>query len=202
MSLKLKQKRFLKGWLPLGIGLLGLLSLWFCAERPAEFLILQDPPTRSDAAMVFGGDPGYERTEHAVRLYQQGLVGRLILCGGQPGGGDHATSLMEHAVEKGLPGDRALLEDRSTSTHESVKFVTSILDSNKIRSVTLVTSPYHQRRVFLAARKSLGDEVTLINSPADPSFWTPEGWWRDPWSVKVVLSEYVKLAYYFAQGWV
>jgi hypothetical protein len=54
----------------------------------------------------------------------------------------------------------------------------------------------------LAARQSFGDKVTLINSPADPSVWKRESWWRDWWSTKVVVMEYVKLAYYFARGWV
>ena len=198
----LKRKRFRRAWLPLGFCLLGLLLFSLLAERPAQLLILQDTPSPTDAAVVFSGDPGFERTEHAVRLYHQGLVDRVIFCGGQPGGGDHATSLLEWAVHKGLPPDRALLEQQSTSTRESVEFVAPILERNRIRSVTLVTSPYHQRRAFLAARKSLGDKVDLINSPADPSFWSPEGWWRDPWSAKIVISEYVKLTYYFARGWV
>ena len=184
------------------LGPLGLILLLPFAERPAELLIVQDPPTPSDAAMVFGGDPGFERTEHAVRLFQKKLVRRVIFCGGQPGGGDHATSLMEHAIGKGLPSDRVLLEDQSTSTRESVELVASILQRHDIHSLTLVTSPYHQRRAFLAARESLGDDVTLINSPADPSFWTPQGWWRHLWSARIVLTEYIKLAYYFVRGWI
>jgi uncharacterized SAM-binding protein YcdF (DUF218 family) len=109
---------------------------------------------------------------------------------------------MQHARELGAPDESFLIEDRSRSTRESVEFAIPILQENHIRSLTLVTSPFHQRRTFLAARKSLGKNVTLVNSPADPSIWKQEGWWRDGWSTKVVLMEYVKLAYYFVRGWV
>lgn len=170
--------------------------------RLGDWLVLKDPPTQTDAALVLGGDPYYERTGHAVRLLQEGLVTRLIFCGGEPGPGDHAVSLMQHAKELGAPDEALLIEDRSHSTRESVAFALPILQENGIRSLTLVTSPFHQRRTFLAARKSLGDDVMLVNSPADPSIWKQESWWRDWWSTKVVAMEYVKLAYYFARGWV
>ncbi len=181
----------------LGMGLLALQI-----DTPADLLVLRDPPTRTDAALVFGGDLGFERTQHAVRLYKKGLVSRLVLCGGEPGGGDHASSLAKHAIARGVPADKLVLEDRSRSTHESVVFVLPILKSHKIRSLTLVTHPYHQRRAFLAARKSFGDQVTVFNSPAEPSFWKPEGWWRDSRSVRIVFTEYGKLAYYLSRGWI
>ena len=183
-------------------GLLGFLALLTQTYRLGDWLVVRDPPTRTDAALVLGGDPYFERTGHAVRLLKEGLVTRLIFCGGEPGPGDHATSLMQHARELGAPEGSLLVEDRSHSTRESVEFALPLLQENRIRSLTLVTSPFHQRRTFLAARKSLGNEVRLVNSPADPSFWTPEGWWRDWWSAKVVFTEYVKLVYYFVRGWI
>jgi len=183
-------------------GLLGSLALFTQTYRLGDWLVLRDPPTRTDAALVLGGDPYFERTGHAVRLLKKGLVTRLIFCGGEPGPGDHALSLMQHARELGAPEESLLIEDRSHSTRESVEFALPLLQENRIRSLTLVTSPFHQRRTFLAARKSLGNEVRLVNSPADPSFWKPDGWWQDWWSAKVVFTEYVKLVYYFLRGWI
>ena len=187
--------------LPIGL-LLGITLVWTQIDKLADLLVLRDPPTRSDVGVVFGGDPNYERTSHAVRLLQEGLVTRLILCGGEPGPGDHAMSLKKKAMERGVPSKNLLVEDRSVSTRESVEFIRPILEEHGFRSVTLVTSPYHQRRVFLAARKSLGENVTLINSPAEPSFWKPSGWWRNSLSARIVFSEYGKLAYYFFRGWI
>ncbi len=189
-------------WLLVACASIGCIGVLAMSDLTSHALVLRDPPTRADAAMVFGGDPGYERTEHAVRLYKNGLVARLVLCGGEPGGGDHASSLAQHAIARGVPADKLVLEDRSRSTHESVVFVLPILKSHQIRSLTLVTHPYHQRRAFLAARKSFGNQVTVFNSPAEPSFWKPEGWWRNSFSARIVFSEYAKLAYYLGRGWI
>jgi uncharacterized SAM-binding protein YcdF (DUF218 family) len=171
-------------------------------DSPAEFLVLRDPPTRTDAAMVFGGDPNFERTKHASRLFHDDLTRTLILCGGEPGLGDNAFGLMDVAKESGVPVEKMIPEARSRSTRESFVFVKPILEEHHIRSLTLVTSPYHQRRVFLAARRYLGDDVRLVNSPAEPSFWTPGGWWKSRHSIRIVLNEYTKLAYYYLRGWI
>jgi uncharacterized SAM-binding protein YcdF (DUF218 family) len=65
-----------------------------------------------------------------------------------------------------------------------------------------VTSPYHQRRAFLAARRAFGSAVTVLNHPARPSSWLPENWWRTAHSRRIVASEHLKLAYYSLRGWI
>ena len=198
---KFKQAISRRGLLLLFALLLGMSLLSLQIDTPANLLVLRDPPTRTDAALVFGGDPGYERTEHAVRLYKKGLVSRLVLCGGEPGPGDHALSLMARAVELGVPRESLLLETKSTSTRETAQFASPLLRQHDINSLTLVTSPYHQRRAFLAMRRQLDGVVTLVNSPSD-SRWTPHGWWRSWWSFRIVFSEYGKMFYYFLHGWI
>lgn len=171
-------------------------------DLPAEFLVVSDLPAHTDAALVFGGDPGFERTIHASNVLLSGLTDLLIFCGGEPGPGDHARSLQQVAMARGVPEEKTLIEGQSTSTYEAVVFAKPILEKRRIRSLTLVTSPYHQRRVSLAARRALGDEVELVNSPADPSFWSPEGWWKSRRDIRIVLTEYGKMAYYFLRGWI
>lgn len=173
-----------------------------CRDVPAKWLVPLDPPMSTDAAMVFGGDPNYERTLHASRLFRDGQTQRLILCGGEPGPGDDAMSLQKVAVENGVPEDKILIEDQSTSTREAVVFSQPILAKEGVHSLTLVTSPYHQRRAFLVAKRILGNDIELVNSPANPSFWSPQGWWKTLSGIRIVLEEYVKLAYYFLRGWI
>ena len=188
------------------IGLFGSLAMLFVLstwlDAPARALVLRDPLIRTDAALVFGGDPGFERTRQAAQLFQDGLTGVLILCGGEEGPGDSARSLMEQALRHGVPADKILLEERSTSTRESVVFSRPILERHEIDSLTLITAPYHQRRAFLAARRALGDEIRLVNCPARPSFWSPEGWWQQWRTIRIVLTEYGKLLYYLVRGWI
>jgi uncharacterized SAM-binding protein YcdF (DUF218 family) len=192
-----KPRRFLL-FITLVFGFLA--AMW--RERPAELLVLRDPAVRTDAAMVFGGDPGYERTDHAAKLFRAGLVNMLIVCGGELGPGDSAQSLFERAEQLGVPSDKIVTEEKSTSTRESAVYTRPILEEHSVKSLTLVTSPYHQRRAFLSVRHSLCYEVKLVNSPAEPSFWSPRGWWKKWSSIRIVLMEYGKLAYYFVRGWI
>jgi uncharacterized SAM-binding protein YcdF (DUF218 family) len=171
------------------------------ADAPARWLVLQDPPTSADAALVLAGDPDYERTKAAVRLLSGGQVRLLLLTGGEPGPGDSAESLRQVALALGVPSDRIRMEQVSHSTHEAMLAVRQFVEGDGIRSVVVVTSPYHQRRAAWAARRTLVN-VRVISRPADPSSWRPEGWWKTRRSRRIVLGEYAKLVYYGLRGWI
>jgi uncharacterized SAM-binding protein YcdF (DUF218 family) len=93
------------------------------------------------------------------------------------------------------------METVSRSTHESLLAVAPILREEGVRSVALVTSPYHQRRALLTARKALPG-LRIWSRPALPSSWSPRAWWRDAYTRRIVFSEYGKLLYYALRGWV
>jgi uncharacterized SAM-binding protein YcdF (DUF218 family) len=170
------------------------------AEEPAHFLIARDPPRTADAALVLAGDPDYERTKTGARLLRSGQVRLLILTGGEPGPGDSATSLRQVALRLGVPPEAIRMEQVSRSTHESMLAVQPILEQERIRSLAVVTSPYHQRRAVWSARRTLRG-VEILSRPADPAGWKPAGWWKTRWSRRIVLGEYLRLAYYILRGW-
>ncbi len=170
------------------------------AEEPARWLVVRDPPGAADVALVLAGDPGYERTRTAARLWNEGQVSLLIVTGGQPSPGDSAASMRDTAVSLGVPRNRILIEEVSGSTREAMLAVRPLLEALEVRRVAVVSSPYHQRRACWAARRALED-VDIVSRPADPSYWSPEGWWRNPHSRQIVLSEHLKLAYYILRGW-
>lgn len=170
------------------------------ADEPARWLVVADPPRRADAAVVLAGDPDYERTKTAARLLLEGQVGLLILTGGEPGPGDSATSLRDVALRAGVPPERIRVEEVSRSTHGAMEAIRPLLDREGIRSVAVVTSPYHQRRAVWAARRTLRG-IGIVSRPADPAGWRPEGWWKTPWTRRIVLGEYARLVYYVLRGW-
>ena len=170
------------------------------ADEPARFLVVRDPPRPVDAALVLAGDPNYERTRTAARLVLSGEARLLILTGGEPGPGDSATSLRDVALGLGVPPDAIRMEQVSRGTHESMLAVRPILESEGIRRLAVVTSPYHQRRALWAARRTLRG-VEIVSRPADPTFWRPSGWWKTRWDLRIVLGEYLKLGYYVLRGW-
>ena len=170
------------------------------ADEPARWLIAADPPRPADAAVVLAGDPDYERTKTGARLLLAGEVRLLILTGGEPGPGDSATSLRDVALRAGVPPERIRMELVSRSTHGSMEAIRPILEREGIRSLAVVTSPYHQRRAVWAARKTLKG-IEIVSRPADPAGWGPGGWWKTRWNRRIVLSEYGKLVYYVLRGW-
>lgn len=170
------------------------------ADEPARVLIVRDPPRPTDAVLVLAGDPDYERTRTAARLVLAGEARLLVLTGGEPGPGDSAASLRAVAVSLGVPEAAIRMEQVSRSTRESMLAVREILEREGVRSLAVVTSPYHQRRAAWAARRALpGIEIT--SRPAFPSFWRPQGWWKTPWQRRIVVQEYLKLGYYILRGW-
>ena len=100
----------------------------------------------------------------------------------------------------GVPAGSIRMEQVSTSTHESLLAIRDILAREQVRSLAVVTSPYHQRRASWAARRTLPG-VLILSRPADPSRWHPEGWWKTSWNRRIVVGEYLKLAYYILRGW-
>ena len=170
------------------------------ADEPARFLIARDPPRTADAALVLAGDPDYERTKSAARLVLSGQARLLILTGGEPGPGDSAESLRQVALGLGIPPEAIRMEQVSRSTHESMLAVRPILEEEGIRTLVVVTSPYHQRRAAWAARRTLRG-IEIVSHPADPASWRPAGWWKTRSNRRIVVGEYLKLAYYILQGW-
>lgn len=178
------------------------LVLLLGSGAPPGFLDVEDPMEPADAAIVMTGDPGFERTKAASRLVLSGTARLLVLTGGEPWPGDSAASLRATALAQGVPPQRIRLEDRSSDTRESLLNIEPILRQERARVVILVTSPSHQRRAFLAARRALPG-IRIINRPVRTEAWPPVSpWWRSGATRQVVVKEYSKLAYYALHGWI
>ncbi|PTX01086.1 YdcF family protein [Pararhodobacter aggregans] len=105
------------------------------------------------AAVWPGGEPSptlARRTAHAIGLYHAGHVGRIMGCGGL---GTHppteAALIARLCGEAGIPEDRILVEDRSTSTRENLRNAKALLP--EAARVVIVTDPYHAPRARLIA---------------------------------------------------
>jgi uncharacterized SAM-binding protein YcdF (DUF218 family) len=187
--------------LVLAIAVLGCATALALRDATARFLVLEDPPAAADAAVVLAGDPDYERTATAARLVLSGQARLLILTGGERGPGDSAASLRDRAVSLGVPAARIRSEATSHSTREAMVALAPLLRAEGVRSAIVVTSPYHQRRATAAARRAWPG-IAVSSRPASPAAWRPERWWSDAARRRVVIGEYLKLAYYWARGWI
>lgn len=90
------------------------------------------------------------RAELAQALFAEGRAPRVVFTGGVGRHGPSEASVAAaHAMERGLPQEAVVLEERSTSTRENADYAARILGAHA--RVLVVTDAYHvfrARRVF------------------------------------------------------
>jgi uncharacterized SAM-binding protein YcdF (DUF218 family) len=120
----------------------------------------------SDAIVVLGGDftpdgwldtAGSRRLLHGILLYRRGLAPLLVLSGGTPRGGPSEAEMRERiAREMGVPPGSTLAVVGANTTREEAVLVGAALRPRGVRSILLVSGPFHlvrARAVF--ARQGL-----------------------------------------------
>ena len=159
------------------LGVAGSLILLYVSGFVWLALQIKDDARAADAVIVLGARVNYNdhlnpclvaRVEHGAKLVQDGLAKFLIVSGGVDveDGALEAQAMRDMAIQFGVSSEKVILEPRATSTFENLKFSQSILQEHNLKSVIVVTEPYHAPRAALIARK-LGLEFS--SSPAPES---------------------------------
>lgn len=157
------------------------------------FLSPQDKLEKSDAIVAISGGETAERTKEAVELFKSNYAPVLIFSGAaRDEGTSNAEAMKQLAIKAGVPEENILVEERAQDTFENARFVREHVASKQIKSIILVTSPYHQRRAALTFNRFL-DNVKIINHSSTDSRWRKNGWWKDEWGKKITLSELQKI---------
>ncbi|WP_153730797.1 YdcF family protein [Sporosarcina obsidiansis] len=91
---------------------------------------------------------------------------QFVLSGGQgkDEGISEAQAMYNYLIKQGIAKDRLLLEDRSTSTYENLKYTLELLP--EIEGVTIISSDYHLARArFLARQIGWNTDVVVAKTP-------------------------------------
>ncbi len=166
----------LLGWFPQ--------SLLVGVER---WLVVETPLQEADFVVALGGDR--ERQEEAVRLLKQGLGQRVLFVGSDVRPHDYACL--------GVPAGQAVLPlpNPAYTTYEEALVVRQVVQERGVRSVLIVTSPYHLRQArWTFERVFCGSRVTLPFSPSPNGAFPMEAWWRSHFGRKTV---FLALVYYW-----
>jgi len=96
------------------------------------------------------------RLDHVITLWNAGTAPLVVTTGGnQPGDRfTEAEASRRYLVEAGVPESAILLEDRGSSTLDSLRRVHDILAGQEITDILIVTDPYHAARSQMVARDS------------------------------------------------
>jgi len=165
-----------------------------------NFLIVNDTPDHADVIHIIAGED--YRTDHAIRLYEQGFGETLFFTGGwcEIHLYQHGEHAKERSLAQGVPFDAIAFDDsKVTSTYMEAERLKDWIANNsyRVRAIMVVSDPFHMRRTRWTYRRVFGEEIELYMAPV-PFELTPyqHTWWKDPESRRQVFEEYGKFIYY------
>ncbi|MGH9452793.1 MAG: YdcF family protein [Terriglobia bacterium] len=192
----------------MGLGLL-LLIVTFTPLTAWWTQLLEGPWTeaRGDVLVVLTGsilgngilgESSYWRSVYTVIAWQEGGWREVLVSGGGAGRVETADGMRIFLEAGGVPSSAIVVETKSHSTRDSALNVKAALERVPGRKV-LLTSDYHMFRAWRAFRK-VGLDVT---PRPIPDAGKRAHSWNLRWpAFQDLLVETVKIAYYYARGWI
>jgi len=159
-----------------------------------KYLEKKNKLTKADAIIVVSGG-GRNRIDYALSLYQQGYASWLIFSGASTNSSiSDAMHMKRAAVRSEIAVNKIILEEKATNTYENDLFIKKIVIRKHFSNLILVTSPYHQRRVYETFKKVFAQHsVQLQNAPSTFSTWHYYNWWKFDKGITLTISESIKL---------
>ncbi|MFL5575888.1 MAG: YdcF family protein [Gemmatimonadaceae bacterium] len=160
-----------------------LIGLWLWSAGSVLAASRRDEARPAEAIVVLGaaqyvGRPSpvlRARIDHAIGLWQRGFAPRIVFTGGA-GDGDttsEAAVSRTYALKHGVPDSAILLESHGRTTRESMRAVAALMRERGLRSVILVSDPFHMRRLAVLARlndlEPYGSPTTTSPISASPT---------------------------------
>jgi len=149
----------------------------------------------ADAAIVLGAavwgnqvSPVFkERINHAINLYRQGRIRKLIFTGGQGNRNEptEAAAARNYALQNGVPLSDVLIEQQSHTTYENMVYAKRLADQNGLKKILIMSDPLHMKRAVTMAH-----DVGLDAYPSP----TPTSKYR---SLKIQTSELARETFYY-----
>ena len=133
-------------------------------RRPADAIVVL-------GAAQYNGRPSAQfaaRLDHAVSLFLEGTAPLFVVTGGKRPGDrtTEAAVARAYAIERGVPKEAILAEDKGRTTLESLEAVGAILRARGLRSAVFVSDRPHMLRVLRIAQD---EGITGWGSPTATS---------------------------------
>lgn len=160
-----------------------------CGIEPDDSLV---GCQKADAIVAVSGGDTESRVDEAIKLYKNGWAPILIFSGAaaDKSGPSNAEVMRSRAVALGVEPSSIVIEDSSVNTSENAEKTTSVFRQKNIKSVILVSSAYHERRVGLEFERKTSD-VELRRHPVGQDKQWSAFWWLSPTGWYLAMSELV-----------
>lgn len=161
-------------------------------------------PRRADLIYVYAGGEA-ERPQYAAKLLKQNRAPLVLTAGGLKTDkllalGIKLTEAQVNEkvlINNGIPKNKIRRIDSGTSTWEETRQLFEFTKRHKIKSIIIVTSNFHIRRVRLCVRRIFGRApVKVYYSYPEHGITDLDNWWREEHDMITVTNEYQKLCYY------
>ena len=166
------------------------------------YLSPQSKLSKVDVIVAVSGGDTAARTAEAAQLYRDGYAPKIIFSGAalDPNSPSNAQTMAKIAEGEGVPSKAIELDEVAMDTRQNASGVAKIVARDDYRSIILVTSPYHQRRVYTVFRQALGKDITILNHSSIDKLWRRSHWWATEYSRNLTISEAQKVAYEILNG--
>jgi uncharacterized SAM-binding protein YcdF (DUF218 family) len=168
-----------------GTLLLGGVVLLFGVGR---WLVVEDPLEKAQAIVVLSGRMPLRALE-AAKLYRDGYAPKVwVTHSSEPGATLEAMQIayvgedfynLRVLMHQGVPAEAIrVLEPQIINTADEIAAVSAALEEEKGRTVIIVTSKVHTRRVRILWRRLVrGRGQAIVRAASDDPF-EPRRWWR------------------------
>lgn len=127
---------------------------------------------KSDCILALGSHD-LRVADRTAELYLQGWAPLVIMSGGfgnftqNMWTESEADKFAAVAIQKGVPADAILIENKSTNTGENILFTQKLLNEKGLdpKSFIVVQKPYMERRSYATFKKHWPDKTLLVTSP-------------------------------------
>lgn len=130
-------------------------NMALCVERPlddAQAVIVLGCQVRGETPSTMLA----RRCDAALETLGEHPNAVCVVSGGQGNGEDisEAEAMRRYLKERGVPEERIVIEDKSTSTRENIRLSAELLRERGIDRAVIVTNDFHQYRADVYARRN------------------------------------------------
>lgn len=156
---------------------------------------------------------GADRITHALQLYQEGIIKKILITGGQGlnpvNPQSEAEVLKRFLLMTGVPESDVMIEDQSKNTRENALFTKTFLEEKGIdvnQEFVLITSAFHMQR-----SKACFDKAGLLTVTFPTDYYSndtkydiPTLFFPDPYSIFIwhkLVKEWIGILVYKMVGY-
>ncbi len=133
---------------------------------------------KTDVAVVLGAaawddEPSpvlRERINHAIWLYENEYIDKILFTGGKGKGDKFAESEVarNYAIQNDVSSEDILIETKSKITEENLRYAYDIAIEKNFKTFTVISDPLHMKRAMLMAEKT---GMEAYSSPTQSSVY-------------------------------